>query len=238
MVGPVDRTNSSVLERSSSPQQTAFAPTIDNTTSSGDTFSSGSLNETGIPNFNTQGNQVVGNDDLNLDVPFDILRTAQLLLNPEIIPEILDKASDLDATGGIAPVTADGRDTGVTASSSVAGLYEIGAATEGTFNYSSKVLENVNTVIGFLETNDVRAFQSAIEREGGQISDEQSAELFNELLRNQALIKTALAQAVPREELRNQNLQRASQRRQQFNQQVANLGAQPGQNGGGNQPIG
>ncbi|MDJ0624790.1 MAG: hypothetical protein QNJ31_00290 [Candidatus Caenarcaniphilales bacterium] len=198
---------------------------------SNDTFTPGQ-DSSRIPGFG-QGNSVVNNNNLNLDVPFDILGTSRALLNPRVIPTILEKAAALDATGGIAPVTADGVETGVVASSSAAGLYEIGAATEGSFNYSSKVLENINTILGFLETNDVNSFQAAIRQGGGQISKNESAELFNQLLRNQALIKTALGQAVPRERLRNQRLQAANQRRQQNNQKTANLGEQPQINNAG-----
>lgn len=167
--------------------------------------------------------------DINLSVSSIAIQLAQ---DPEAVARIIQQASNLDASGGITDVTANGTATGVTGSSTASALFDITPTTVGTFNPASRALDAINTIITMIETNDVNAFASIFEQEGAQISPEQSAQIFNQLQRNQALIRTALAQSVAREQQRNTDLDRAAQLASDRRSRSNNL-AQPGGNNGG-----
>ncbi|MDJ0624791.1 MAG: hypothetical protein QNJ31_00295 [Candidatus Caenarcaniphilales bacterium] len=169
--------------------------------------------------------------DINLSVSSIAIELAE---DPQAVEKIIRRAANLDATGGIAEVTANGLSTGVTASSTASGLFDITPTTVGTFNPASRALDAMNTIIGLIETNDVNAFAAIFEEEGVSISKAESAQIFNRLQKNQALIRTALTQTVAREGQRNTDLQRVAQVSSDRRSRSANLAQpRPNNNAGG-----
>jgi hypothetical protein len=200
----------------------------------------GTLPNVVSPGFNSaqqsQGSAVTGNvGPGNLDINLKLSTIAtQLAADSNAVGKIIDNAAALDASGGVSTVTTNGGvNTGVTASSSASALYDVTPVTAGTFNYASRALKAIDTVLNVIETNDAKAFKQIFANEGTNISDQESGRLFSQLQQNQSLIRTALSQSSARETVRNNNLTDAARTGEQRRQASNKLGQQPGQSGGG-----